>query len=75
MISTRNSGFFVKCPFCAEEHHNCRESFKNQNVVFTKCHQIFTLIEYQNNTQKSSTEISMEMREQVEILLVRLEET
>jgi formylmethanofuran dehydrogenase subunit E len=50
MNSTKNSGFFAKCPFCAEEYYNCRESFRNQNVVCTKCYKTFPLIEFQNDT-------------------------
>jgi hypothetical protein len=54
MNSTKNSVFFAKCPFCAKEHHNCQESFINQNVIYTKCHKTFTLIKLQSDTQIES---------------------
>ena len=39
-----SSGFFVLCPFCSEGYPNFQESFRNQNVVCTKCYKTFTLV-------------------------------
>ena len=52
MSSIKNNGFFALCPFCSKGYPNCQESFRNQNVVCTKCYKSFTLVELFSDADK-----------------------
>ena len=61
MIPTKNRVFFAICPFCSEGYPNCQESFRNQNVVCTKCYKAFKLVEFLSDTEKQT--LARQMKE------------